>query len=183
MSGPRLVAFLRGINVGRRRVAGDRLAAVARGAGLLDPASYQASGNLLVTLPDGLDPGEAAARLSDALTGELGFEVGVTMRSRAELSALVDGMPFSADAIAAATGAPQVILAFAPLDDTARAAIVERSSGTDPLVATDAAVHWLPTEGVSGSGLTTAELDRTLGMTTTRTVGTISRLVAKLPEG
>ncbi|MFV0523740.1 MAG: DUF1697 domain-containing protein [Acidimicrobiales bacterium] len=182
MSSPRLVAFLRGINVGGRRVTGDRLASAARASGLIDPVSYQASGNLLVTLPEGLAPPAAAARLSAALADELGYEVGVTLRSRAELAALVDGVPFEPGQISAATGAPQVILTFTPLDDEARSAVAELSCDTDRLVAADGAVHWLPADGVSGSSLTTAKLDRNFGPTTTRTVGTLTRLVAKLPE-
>jgi uncharacterized protein (DUF1697 family) len=43
----RVVAFLRGINVGGRRIHGAGMVGLAEQAGFSDAASYQASGNLV----------------------------------------------------------------------------------------------------------------------------------------
>lgn len=86
------VALLRGINVGGNNLvpmAGLREAFAELGA--TDIATYIQSGNVLFDGGDD-DGGSWAGRLEAAL-GERGYHARVTLRSHAELRAIVDGAP------------------------------------------------------------------------------------------
>ncbi len=90
--GEKYVAFLRGINLGKRNIKMDELRAVFEGLGFVEVTSVIASGNVLFsapTLPD-------AGRISAALLAKFDFEVGVIVRSIKELDDLILSFPFAA---------------------------------------------------------------------------------------
>ena len=68
------LAFLRAVNVGKRRFPAADIAAVARGLGFSDVQTYSATGNLFFrsTLTSQAD---VAARLEQAFAADRGFEV------------------------------------------------------------------------------------------------------------
>ena len=94
-AGP-VIALLRAVNVGGRTVTSARLKAVASQLGHTDVATYANSGNLVVVPPG---PTDVAAELSTALADEFGFEVPVVARSLEEWTAVVDGLPFTREAV------------------------------------------------------------------------------------
>ncbi|MEM9613235.1 MAG: DUF1697 domain-containing protein [Actinomycetota bacterium] len=183
----RWVAFCRGINVGGHRATKDELIApvVALGHGRVD--TFLASGNILFTpaAGDGADPDDLATTIGDALTEALGFPVPTTIRTADEVATLAAATPFiDAELAEVSVGKPQVVLLFdrspAALA-TAAAAATERSNPGDRLLPDPdhGAVHWLPADGVSGSGIEPDDLAALFGQTTVRTANTIRRLHKK----
>jgi uncharacterized protein (DUF1697 family) len=87
-----VVALLRAINVGGRRLSSTDLRAVATGLGHAQVVTYLASGNLVLVADDG--PDEVGAALSAALGDRTGFEVPVLTRDLAGWDAAVGALPF-----------------------------------------------------------------------------------------
>ncbi len=84
-------AFLRGINLGNRQMKMAELKAALEEAGFAEVKTVVASGNVRLSAE-----GEAAAiraRLEKAIADRFGFAVGVVLRSRAELEAMLDDHP------------------------------------------------------------------------------------------
>ena len=69
-----------------------RLAELGRGLGFSDVWTYVNSGNLV--LSTGEPPTDVERMVSEALRGEYGTSVDVTVRGAAELRAVLDGNPF-----------------------------------------------------------------------------------------
>jgi uncharacterized protein (DUF1697 family) len=89
----RYVAFLRGINIGKRRVKNDALAKVFDDLGFENVKVLIASGNVLF---DADNQAESALTTSveEGLAKALGFEVSVMLRSIPEVQAMLDLDPF-----------------------------------------------------------------------------------------
>jgi uncharacterized protein (DUF1697 family) len=91
---PRLVAFLRAVNVGGTgKLSMADLRDIAESLGLRNARTHLASGNLVFDTH--LDPDDAALRLDTALGARMGKCPGVVIRNEAGLSALLDGLPFA----------------------------------------------------------------------------------------
>ena len=91
----RHVAFLRGMNLGGRRIKNEELRAEFEALGFADVACFRASGNVVFSAKGGSEAkltGEIEAGLGEAL----GYEVPVFLRGAAELSALAAHEPFDA---------------------------------------------------------------------------------------
>ncbi|MEL7155754.1 MAG: DUF1697 domain-containing protein [Actinomycetota bacterium] len=178
----RSVAFCRGINVGGHRATKHQLIAPVAELGYDEVDTLLASGNILFRPNPGAEPdGEAMAA---ALEAALGFGVPVTIRTADELSALAEAEPFAATPTTTEGAKPQVILLFdrSPAGLTAAAQAAERRSCDDDLLVADpdgGAVHWLPVNGISGSGLDQPELLALFGVHTVRTANTVRRLLQK----
>lgn len=110
--GERLVALLRGINLGStRRLPMAELRSLAVELGFQEVETYVQSGNLLLTST--LDRDGIAAALERGLGDRFGLhDVDVTLRSGDELAAIVGSDPFLAD------GAEEAHLAVAYLAAT-----------------------------------------------------------------
>lgn len=164
------VAFLRSINVGGRRVKNDELIAIFEGLGLLDVHAYQAAGNLVFRgdiTEDALQKGLSAA---------LSYDVPVLLRSSAQVIAIADSAPFTAEEHAASSGKVQVtMLATQPEDE----AVLAHQTADDRLRLVGRELYWLPIGGMSDSVLDTRAIQRDLGMMTTRTQGTLVRLAKR----
>jgi uncharacterized protein (DUF1697 family) len=90
----RYVAFLRGINVGGRKlIKMDALAEMFRSAGLKNVRTHIASGNVIF---DSASANKAALirKIEKVLVRELGYEVPVILRTLAELENLARRNPF-----------------------------------------------------------------------------------------
>ena len=124
----RLVALLRGINVGRaKRVAMADLRSLVSGLGYRDVATVLNSGNVLLTAP-GVAPGDAAAAIEGALAARVGVRARVTVLRAEELAAAVADNPLGG----VATDPSRLLVAFlqSPAD----------RSRVEPLLAED----WSP---------------------------------------
>lgn len=86
------VGFLRGMNLGGRRLTNDELVDAVRSCGCDDVEAYQASGN--VVFGDGRPPDELTAALTGGLADALGYEVPVFLRDAHEVRAIAELAPF-----------------------------------------------------------------------------------------
>lgn len=174
----RMVAFLRAINTGGRRLSNDQLLAPFRDHGLEEVAAYQAAGN--VTFLAGGDPVALEGELEPLLSAAYGFDAPVFVRTADELRERVATVPFSADELAATEGRTQItFLASAPGADQVAEALA-LVPAEDRVEFVDREWFWLPRAGVSTSTLPVTKIERIVGPMTMRTVGTVERLLARL---
>lgn len=89
-----VIALLRAVNVGGRKVTSAQLKAVATGLGHASVVTYVNSGNLVLVPTDDAD---VATGLSAALADELGFDVPVIARTLEEWDAVVSDVPLPTD--------------------------------------------------------------------------------------
>lgn len=175
---PRYAAFLRGINVGGRRLTNEKLAGCFERIGLDEVATFRASGNVVFTAAEG-DPAELTARIEHGLARSLGYEVAAFLRTEAQVRAIARHQPFDAALVAASKGKLQVGLLSGKPTTSARRSALAHASGEDRLAIRAAELYWLPAGGMSDSELDLDELARILGPTTIRTKGTIEQIATK----
>ncbi|MGY9075126.1 MAG: DUF1697 domain-containing protein [Acidimicrobiales bacterium] len=83
----RYVVFLRGINIGGRRVSSDELLAPFSALGFQEPTAFMASGNVILDSAE--EPG--ASGIERALQQALGYAVPTFVRSGDEVPAACSG--------------------------------------------------------------------------------------------
>jgi len=104
------VAFLRGINVGGNTMVSMKdLAAICTSIGFENVRTYLNSGNVIFKSP--LSEAELQKALETALSAKTGKDIGVLIRSPAELERVVKGNPFP-DAVPSQVG---VLLVTGPV--------------------------------------------------------------------
>ncbi|HUC32236.1 MAG TPA: DUF1697 domain-containing protein, partial [Ilumatobacteraceae bacterium] len=86
----RIVALLRGVNVGGRKLPMAALRAGLEAAGCADVATYIQSGNVVLTLPPKRSDKWLAATISELA----GFDVAVVTRTAKELASTVARNPY-----------------------------------------------------------------------------------------
>jgi len=87
------VAFLRGINLGKRRVKNDQLSEVFESLGFEDVKVLIASGNVVFTA-DETDEAKLTRTIEAGLESGLGFKVDTMLRSADEIRAMLALDPF-----------------------------------------------------------------------------------------
>src|SRR6185312_4585011 len=112
------------------------------------------------------------------LRERLGYEVATFVRSGAELSAIAGAAPFSEKQLAGA-GKLQVALLGARPAAKARREALALAVESDLLSFGERELFWLPAGGVSESPLDWRALERALGATTVRTMGTVEQIAAR----
>src|SRR4051812_24299310 len=106
---PLHVAFLRGMNLGGRRITNADLGAAFEDLGFEDVTTYRASGNVIFSA-SGQSEGELIAEIEEGLEESLGYEVPTFVRSEGEVRAIADFDPFDLEAVAKSKGKLQVFL-------------------------------------------------------------------------
>jgi uncharacterized protein (DUF1697 family) len=178
----RYVAFLRGMNLGNRRIKNPELVAHFEAMGLEEVATFRASGNVVFVDPAGESESKLQKRLEAELDERLGYDVAVFLRSAEEVAAIAAREPFDAAAIeraAANRGKPQVVLLARKPSAKAMQAVEALCPDGDLMAVEGRELHWLPSAGLSETDLDTKALDQALGKGTTRTAGTIEQIAAK----
>src|SRR3954453_22972398 len=89
-----VIALLRAVNVGGRKVTSPQLKQVATALGHTSVTTYVNSGNLVLVAASGAD---VAAGLSAGFADEFGFDIPVIARTLQEWDAVVDGVPFTTE--------------------------------------------------------------------------------------
>jgi uncharacterized protein (DUF1697 family) len=114
------IAFLRGINLGKRRVKMEELRHLFEKMKFSNVATFIASGNVI--FESGFkNPKEVEAVIETKLARALGYEVDTFVRTRAEVAALAVAKPFKAVDMASSTNTMNVGFFKQPLDpDLAR---------------------------------------------------------------
>lgn len=175
----RFAAFLRGINVGGRRVSGtDLVTAFENVDGFETASSFLASGNVIFS--DTTRRGEAAiaAAAEAAILEAFGWRSRVFLRAEGEIAALAALEPFTSGELAASRGKHQVTLYTDSISPRAARAVTSLATADDRLVVSGRELHWLPIGGISDSELGLVAIERLLGAGTTRTANTIRRIHA-----
>lgn len=179
---PRLVALLRGINVGgHRRVPMAELRTLCTGLGFTDVATHVQSGNVVLTSRHGT--GDAASRIAAAIAERFGFDVDVVARTAAEWKAYADANPFPAET-AAEPGRVLLLVPRAPAADGCAEALTARGRDGERFVAAGDAIWAHFPRGVGSTKVTQAQIDRAVGSpSTARNATTVAALVAMLSGG
>jgi uncharacterized protein (DUF1697 family) len=140
----RYVAFLRGINLGGRRIKNEELRRHFEEIGLEEVATFRASGNVIE-----------------------------------EVAAIAAREPFDPKAVAKSKGKPQVLFLTKKPNAAAKKKALALVTEEDLLAIEGRELHWLPSGGISESGLDLKALDAALGSGTIRTMGTVEQIAAK----
>jgi uncharacterized protein (DUF1697 family) len=175
---PRLIAFLRAINVGGHVVTMDRLRKEFEALGLKEVETFIASGNVIFT-PRSLDVGALEKKIEARLRAALGYEVATFVRTDTEVAAIARYQPFKA---AQVDGAGALCVGFLeqPLDAAGVRALMTFRTEIDDFHAKGREVYWLCRKRQSDSTFSNASLERKLKIRSTfRGINTVVRLAAK----
>ncbi len=175
----RHVAFLRGMNLGGRRITNEDLGKAFEGIGLTDVATFRASGNVIFDGPEGVGEEDLATKIEAGLAEALEYEVPVFLRSCEAVAAIAAQEPFPAADVEASAGKLQVAMLPAKPGKPARKEALALASDEDRLAVEGAELYWLPSGGVSDTDLDLKTLEAELGPWTMRTMGTIEQIAAK----
>jgi uncharacterized protein (DUF1697 family) len=175
----RCAAFLRGMNLGRRRLANADLRRHVEALGFVDVATFRASGNVIFTAPRDEALADVARRLEHGLREALAYEVPVFARSAEQVRSIASSEPFAADELAAAKGKPQVMLLTRAPSAAARSAALALAPDEDRFVFRATELHWLPSGGLADTTLDLNALAKAIGPATVRTKGTIELIASK----
>jgi len=174
----RYVAFLRGMNLGGRRIKNEQLRAEFEALGFAGVACFRASGNVVFGA-GAADEAPLAARIEAGLGEALGYEVPVYLRAEGELRGIAGHEPFGADAIGASKGKLQVVFLSAEPGAEDRERALSIATDDDRLAIEGRQLYWLPKGGLSESELDLKAIAAALGPTTIRTKGTVDQIAAK----
>ena len=166
----RWIALLRAVNLGaRNKVPMAELRRLVEEAGAEDVGTWIQSGNVVFSQskPD-------AAKLEAAIEKELGVRTAIVLRSATQMKKLAASHPFGRD-----TSNSHVAFFLAKPRAAAMREVAELDIGDNKyeLIGSDVALYY-PT-GVQGATLTTAKLEKILGIQAT---GRNWRTVEKLAE-
>ena len=173
------VAFLRGMNLGGRRITNEELGAAVEAIGLTGVACFRASGNVIFEAPEGERADEVSARIEAGLADSLGYEVPVFIRSIDQVAAIAAHEPFDPKEADASAGKLQVALLPDRPGKIARTEALSMGTDEDRLAIEGSELYWLPSGGISDSDLDLKSLEAELGPWTMRTKGTIEQIAAK----
>jgi len=175
----RYVAFLRGMNLGGRRIENEELRRHFEEIGFEEVATFRASGNVIFATPKREAEEKLARRVEAELGGRLGYEVPVFLRSVEEVAAIAARRPFAAKAVAKSKGKLQVSFLGRKPSAAARKKALALATDEDLLAIEGRELYWLPSGGISESDLDLKAIDAALGPWTMRTMGTIEQISAR----
>ena len=168
----RYVALLRGINVGTAKQVGMAdLKNLVVGLGYVDVKTHLRSGNVVLTA-DHTSAAKLAAQLTKAIEEQFSMTVGVVVRTRDELAAVVEANPLGE----VATDPSRSVVAFlsGPPDPAALAALLAVDVAPEQIVADGPELYlWCPNgqaDGAATRALTKARLKVTVTARNWRTV-------------
>jgi uncharacterized protein (DUF1697 family) len=163
---PTHVALLRGVNIGpKKRITMADLRVLMEALGHTHVAAYVNSGNVVFTPPRRASNQAIADGIHAALVERNGLDVGVVVRTAAELQAVIDGNPFP-DAAATPKTLHVAFLDREPEPDRVTALATVERGGDDYRIAGDVAYLHYP-HGIGKATFMPKGLDRALGVTAT----------------
>lgn len=174
----RRIAFLRGMNLGGRRIKNEELKREFEALGFAEVACFRASGNV-VFAAEKSDEATLAARIEDGLGEALDYETPVFLCGAAELRGIAAHEPFEAKAVEASAGKLQVSLLAEKPRPAVRNEVLAMAMEADRLAIEGRELYWLPSGGLLDSALDLRAIESLLGRSTRRTKGTIDQIAAK----
>jgi uncharacterized protein (DUF1697 family) len=175
----RYVAFLRGMNLGNRRIKNEELRAEFETLGFEDVATFRASGNVIFAAPKQSESA-LTKTIEQGLGDALDYAVPVFLRSSAEVAAIAAREPFAAKLVEASKGKLQVTMLPKKPTAAARKKVLALASDEDGLEIEGRELYWLPSGGTIESELDLKAIEKALGKGTQRTMGTIEQIAAKI---
>ena len=172
------IAFLRAVNLGRRRVENSRLVELVGGLGLDDVWAYIGSGNIVFSGPGRRVDLERS--IGDTLEAAYGFEVTTFVRTAAELATALRQEPFEVS-----DGDTYFITFLGTVPTVAQATALEAlSNDFDTLVVRGRDVHWHMSGRSTDSRLAKRDWERILGgnTSTSRNTTMLRKLAAKIAD-
>jgi uncharacterized protein (DUF1697 family) len=174
----RYVAFLRGMNLGGRRITNEQLREEFEVLSLAEVACFRASGNVVFASEEGSE-----ATLTDmieaGLSSALGYEVPVFLRGSTRVRDIASFQPFNPEVVERSGGKLQVSLLADKPSPKVRKELLSMGSDEDLLAIDGRELYWLPSGGMRESSLDLDAIDALLGRSTRRTKGTIEQIAAK----
>jgi uncharacterized protein (DUF1697 family) len=176
----RFVAFLRGMNLGGRRIKNEELRRHFEEIGFEEVSTFRASGNVIFAAPKREAEAKLAARVEAELGERLGYEVPVFLRSDKEIAAVAARRPFPAKAVERSKGKLQVSFLKKKPSPATKKKVLALASEEDRLAIESRELFWLPSGGLLESGLDLKAIAKLLDVDTRRTMGTVEQIAAKL---
>lgn len=173
----RFACFLRGMNLGRRRLKNDELIRCFADMGFKNVAAFLASGN--VVFDTKRSHATLVGYIEKSLHSRLGYDVPTFLRSAADVSSISEFQAFTKDELGKSSDKEQVALLRTPPRAFAKRKVAAMSTAADRLVLCRSELFWLPKGNLSDSELNLKEIEATVGPMTIRTKRTVARLVAK----
>lgn len=172
----RLIALLRAVNVGGRKLPMAELRALCGELGWQDARTYIQSGNLVFSAPGKAEALEA--RLEEAIKDRFGLDVPVIVRTAAQWDAYAAANPFPKVA-REEPNRLQLLVSKRPPDAGAAPKLMERARPGEAVEAAGGALWFHFPDGVGTSKLTPTLIDKAAGSPST---GRNWRTVLKLKE-
>ena len=178
----KMVALLRGINVGgKRKLPMPKLIALAKSSGFTEVKSYINSGNIVFAVSK-IKPEQVGPRLEKAIEKEFGFKVDVIVRTASQWKKYSTGSPFpSAESLR-----PKMLhigLSKRPLRSDIIQGLIEKALYGEKIKIVDDAIWVDFAKSVGNSKLTPAVFDKAAGSTVTmRNWNTVLKLNEMLNE-
>jgi len=170
----RMVALLRAVNVGGRKLPMAELRALCAGLGWEDVATYIQSGNVVFTAGD--KPGALEKTLEGAVARRFGFDSPVIIRTAAQWAEYPPANPFS-EAARDEPNRLMLLLSKSPPAGGAEEVIQARAAAGERVKRAGDALWFHYPEGAGTSKLTPSLIDRAVGSPATarnyRTVVTL----------
>ena len=175
----RYVAFLRGMNLGNRRIKNEELRTHFEAMGLEEVATFRASGNVIFATPKREAEAKLAARVEAELDERLGYDVPVFLRSAEEIATIAAQKPFPAAKVKKSKGKLQVSLLKKKPSTAAKKKVLALADDEDLLAIEGRELYWLPSGGLLESDLDLKAIEKLVGSDTRRTMGTIEQIALK----
>jgi uncharacterized protein (DUF1697 family) len=172
----RLIALLRAVNVGGRKLAMAELRALCAGLGWRDVETYIQSGNVVFAAPGEAEAVEA--QLEAAILERFALDVPVMVRTAAQWSDYAAANPFPGAALDEPNRLLLLVSKRPPAEDAADR-LMERARAGECVKAAGGALWFHFPEGVGTSKLTPSAIDKAAGSPST---GRNWRTVLKLQE-
>jgi uncharacterized protein (DUF1697 family) len=175
---PRLVAFLRAINVGGHTVRMEELRRLFASLGCKEVETFIASGNVIFTSRS-RDTTALERKIEKGLHVALGYEVATFLRTEAEVAAIASQRPFKESQVRSAA-AYNVGFFAERLAVAAAKALQAQKTDDDEFHVHGREAYWLCRKKQSEATFSSALLERTLRIRVTwRGMSTVSRLVER----
>jgi len=175
----RYVAFLRGMNLGGRRIKNEELRRHFEEIGFEEVATFRASGNVIFSTSGRESEGKLAERVEVELDERLGYDVPVFLRSIEEAAAIAAQQPFDSKQVEKSKGKLQVSLLKKKPSAAAKKKVLALAGPEDLLAIEGRELYWLPSGGLLESDLDLKAIEALLGTDTRRTMGTIEQIASK----
>jgi uncharacterized protein (DUF1697 family) len=177
---PKLVAFLRAINVGGHVVKMDELRRLFEQLGFRNVETFIASGNVIFEAKSA-DTAALQKKIEAHLQKSLGYEVRTFIRTETEVAKIAAYAPFKPPQVkAAAAGAYCVGFLEGPLKPDAVKAVMALKTADDEFHVNGRELYWLSKKRQGESLFSNALLEKTLkARSTFRGMNTVVKLAAK----